>query len=552
MMEEMIAKRDRRRRLGIYYTPPHLVEPILDAALDPLLAEMRDEQSCAARLGDLRIIDPACGSGHFLLAAWRRLAERVCSLVSPPRQRPLLRLAAASLHGIDVDPQAWCAGEERLRREAALRGLTPRDFVNWFTLGEALLGVSLPDASFDLVIGNPPFVDAESMCATDRPRRLLLASQFETARGNWDLASLFVERSLRLVRPGGRVGLVLPRRLLASDHAQHVQRLMLDQTIEAIHENRAGDFADAQVETITLVLRRTPAQPRHAVRLRDDSSRERRVGQGTLGLLPPGHWSAALAGDAQARRAARAMRRDGRRLLDAARVGDGATTAEAYTIREAVVEADQCAGPAVRLVNTGVIDPWALQWGRRPTRYLRSAWQSPVVPLEWLEERLPRRSAQARSAKVLIAGLAGRIEAVVDEGGSLCGKSAVQVIPHDPDLCHALCAWLNSAPINAVYRALFGARGFGARSMHLGPRQIEQLPLWGGDGASEARIIRRLGDLSRTLHRLHSAPAETRRERARAIEQRLDAIVEALLDKKETMILSAAIRGAPPAPDRVP
>lgn len=554
MKEGMIAKRDRRRTLGIFYTPPELIEPILDAALDPVLAQWRDERSCATSLGRLRLIDPACGSGRFLLAVWRRLAERVRSIASPPGRLPLLRRAAASLHGIDVDEQARRAGEEALQGECARWGVEPRDFVNWFTLGDALLDVDVLERSFDVVIGNPPFVDAETMCAADRDRRALLASRYETARGNWDLSSLFVERAIQLVRPGGRIGLVLPRRLLASDHARHAQNLMAAQRIEVIRMNRPDAFPGTRVETVSVVMQRAEPGPRHALRLVDEASRERSAEQRTLRLLPPGHWSAVLHGDSPAAAAfVRHQRGNGRRILDAAFVGDGATTAEAYLIREAIVESEERHAPAVRLINTGTIDPWETQWGRRPTRYLRGAWHRPVVPLRWLEASLPRRAVQARAPKVLIAGLAGRIEAVVDEGGALCGKSAVQVIPRDPRLCHALCAWLNSAPLNAIYRALFGSRGFGARSMHLGPRQIEQLPLWPADHPGCGDAIDTLTRLSRRLHTPRTAGGSSSTRRAqKGLEQHIDLIVERLLERKEAKGLSAATRGARPGPGQVP
>lgn len=548
----MIAKRPRRRSLGIFYTPPALIGPILDETLDPILSAMVDESSCAARLATLRLIDPACGSGRFLIAAWRRLARRIENVARPAHHADLMRTAAAALHGIDVDPRAQLAGGRLLRAECDARRLDPRDFANWFRLGDALLDEGGLEGPFDLVIGNPPFVDSESMCADDRERRIRLASGYETARGNWDLASLFVERAVQLARPGGRIGFILPRRLLASDHARHVQRLMAAQTIESIRVNPPDAFEDAAVETVSVVLVRTAPRANHAIRISDGDAGLWSAAQRDLGLLPPGHWSAILSPSRVHARGGRLKCRTaappgdgfvpaalGRcpRLRDAAFVGDGATTAEAYLIRDVILEAGECGTPAAPLINTGTIDPFVKQWGSRPTRYLRGAWIRPVVPAAWLDEHLPRRAAQARSAKVLVAGLAARIEAVVDEGGALCGKSAVQIIPRDPVLGHALCAWLNSAPVNAIYRALFGSRGFGNRSMHLGPRQIEQLPLWRADDPDSAAAIAELAALSRRLHELSARIAPDRGAKGlcaemSALHARIDATVDALLGRE--------------------
>ncbi len=521
--EESVAA--RRKRLGAFYTPPDLVEVVLDEALAPVMEPIADAASCRRQLAALRIIDPACGSGHLLLGAWRRLTQRIERIVPEGSRAECLSLAAASLHGIDIDPQARAAGRSLLERECRRWGMTPGDFPHWCRLDDALLDEVTQEGAFDLVVGNPPFVDSESMCAADPMRRRLLAGRYSTARGNWDLASLFVELSLRLVRPGGRVGLILPRRLFASDHARRAQALMMGQTVESIRINPPGTFEDAAIETVSLIMRRCPPVEHHLVRIADES-RCWSYAQRDLAHLPPGHWSAALAGggDGGVAGVARSALHGRPRLLECAFVGDGATTAEAYRLREAIVERSEVAGACVQLINTGTIDPYRSQWGTRPTRYLKTAWIEPVVPIAWLESHMPRRAAQARSPKVLVAGLAGRLEAVVDEGSALCGKSAVQVIPVEPALCHALCAWLNSAPINDLYRLLFGSRGFGARSMHIGPRQIEQLPTWRLDDRHDRARADELDTLSRALH-----GRDVDSDKSRRLRERIDAIVSALL-----------------------
>lgn len=516
---ERDSSRGRQRELGIFYTPSQLVEPILDEVFEPILAEMHDEVSCRARLETLRIIDPACGSGHFLLGAWRRLALTIARVVGSVSQHEALLAAATRLYGIDIDPQAGVAARRLLRAECEQWGLSPGEFPHWITIDDALLGWSGGEGEFDLVLGNPPFVDSESMCASDPPRRRDLARRYATSRGNWDLASLFVERAVQLVQSGGRIGLVLPRRLLASDYAQHVQRLMNQQTVEAIRVNDPNAFEDAVVETISLVMRAEPPVEAHLIRIVNGAS-SHSFAQRDLRLLPPGHWSAILAPPEPKAPDLGSIFTNLPRLVSHAFVGDGATTGEAYRLREVIVEQDATVGESVRLINTGTIDPFAQRWGRRLTRYLKSAWLRPVVPLDWLDEHLPRRAAQARSNKVLVAGLAGRIEAVVDDGTALCGKSAVQVIAGDGIDPHALCAWLNSTPINDLYRRLFESHGFGARSMHIGPRQLEQLPMWQVGDSQWADAVIELAMLSRCAHAAGGS---------QECQHRIDAIVDGLL-----------------------
>ena len=86
---------NERKETGSYYTPTSLVECLLDSALDPLLdeatARTEPPEERVAALLDLTVCDPACGSGHFLVAAARRIAKRIAAEETgepePPERR---------------------------------------------------------------------------------------------------------------------------------------------------------------------------------------------------------------------------------------------------------------------------------------------------------------------------------------------------------------------------------------------------------------------------------------------------------------------------------
>ena len=68
---------NERKTSGSYYTPDSLVQTLLDSALDPVLDRVESEADDPAKaLLGVTVIDPGCGSGHFLLAAARRIATR--------------------------------------------------------------------------------------------------------------------------------------------------------------------------------------------------------------------------------------------------------------------------------------------------------------------------------------------------------------------------------------------------------------------------------------------------------------------------------------------
>jgi hypothetical protein len=107
------AKGHARKTTGSYYTPDSLVQAMVNSTLDPVLdrVEAKADDSAAALLS-VTVLDPACGSGHFLLAAARRIATRLArarthGFASPADYRHALRdVARACIHGVDRNPMA--------------------------------------------------------------------------------------------------------------------------------------------------------------------------------------------------------------------------------------------------------------------------------------------------------------------------------------------------------------------------------------------------------------------------------------------------------------
>ncbi|MEW4448728.1 DNA methyltransferase [Qipengyuania sp. JC766] len=149
------AKGNDRKTSGSYYTPDSLVECLLDSALDPVLERAEangttPEEKVAAIL-DLKVIDPACGSGHFLLGAARRMADRVARLRNEDAgkeetQAALRDVVSRCIHGVDRNPMAVELAKVALWIESVSPG-QPLGFLDAnIRCGDALLGV------FDLAV----------------------------------------------------------------------------------------------------------------------------------------------------------------------------------------------------------------------------------------------------------------------------------------------------------------------------------------------------------------------------------------------------------------
>jgi len=162
-------KGNARKTTGSYYTPDALVQTLLDSALDPVLdrVEAEAEDPAAALLG-VTVIDPACGSGHFLLAAGRRIATRLArarsgGVASAEDFRHALRdVARACLHGVDRNPMAVELTKVALWIETVDPG-KPLGFLDAnIRCGDALLGVfdmaalakGIPEAAYKPLTGD--------------------------------------------------------------------------------------------------------------------------------------------------------------------------------------------------------------------------------------------------------------------------------------------------------------------------------------------------------------------------------------------------------------
>jgi hypothetical protein len=159
----------QRKTTGSYYTPDSLVQALLASALDPVLERVQAEADDPAEaLLSVKVLDPACGSGHFLLAAGRHIAARLARLRSggtagAEEYRHALRdVARSCLHGVDRNPMAVELAKVALWIETVEPG-KPLGFLDAnLRAGDSLFGVfdldslrlGIPDAAYKPLAGD--------------------------------------------------------------------------------------------------------------------------------------------------------------------------------------------------------------------------------------------------------------------------------------------------------------------------------------------------------------------------------------------------------------
>lgn len=254
----LASEKAKQKASGSFFTPDYLVDFVVEHTLGPLLEGRSLEDTLA-----LRILDPSCGGGAFLLGVLRRLEAHAVATGATPGAALRRRLCEKTLVGVDLDPGAIEVTRAALRM--AVGGKSQKPLAVTLVVGDALL----PETEvgrIDAIVGNPPWGQKGlRIGAVTRKRYQAL---FATARGVWDPFKFFVERAHQLLPPGAPWGLVLPDILLLKD-LQCVRDVILEGSAieELAHCGRA--FEGANIDAVALCATRVaePVSRSHALQV---------------------------------------------------------------------------------------------------------------------------------------------------------------------------------------------------------------------------------------------------------------------------------------------
>ena len=180
------AAGSERKTTGSYYTPTPLIDRLLDDALDPILKQAVTRPDPETALLGLRILDPAAGSGHFLIAAAHRIAGRLATIraggtePNPVELRTALRdVIGRCVYGIDINPLAVELCKIALWVEANSGGQPLSYLDHHIVCGNSLLGTTpelvdegIPQKAFVKLDGDDPKHIAQLKKTNLRERKL--------------------------------------------------------------------------------------------------------------------------------------------------------------------------------------------------------------------------------------------------------------------------------------------------------------------------------------------------------------------------------------------
>ncbi|HEY4511639.1 MAG TPA: TaqI-like C-terminal specificity domain-containing protein [Candidatus Paceibacterota bacterium] len=313
---ELDKKDGKRKKEGIYYTPEYIVDYIVKNSLGKYLNERETEifekykldseriksetynkraleayTEYQQLLRSLKVLDPACGSGAFLVKAFDFLLsehKRVGKITSElhgaanflDTEEYVKSLLQDNLYGVDLNPESVELTKLSLWLKSAQKGqklVTLKENIkcgNSLIDDPAIAGERAFDwqkefpkimqkGGFDVVIGNPPYVQLSKVETTTEAEKKYLLNRYKTSGGRLNTFIFFIHLAADLVKDTGYLGYIIPNTLLTQEYYADTRKLLVeDLSISQIISYPHMPFADAIVENITLLAKKS--QLKHA------------------------------------------------------------------------------------------------------------------------------------------------------------------------------------------------------------------------------------------------------------------------------------------------
>ena len=271
-----------RKEQGIYYTPTYIVGYIVRNTLGELLKQKRPQE-----VDKLKVLDPACGSGSFLIKTYDALNSyyqrrdtdgfqqtRFDATTGATFARKV-HILQNNIFGVDLDSKAVEITQLNLLMKIAERGHRLPVLQKNIRCGDSLIygeeesygstfnfeqefSEVMADGGFDVIIGNPPYVRPHNL---ESYYKELLWKRYSTFKAKSDLYNCFMERGIGLLKNQGLFSFIVPKTWTSLESFYEIRRLILSTCrIVKLVQLPKKVFADATVETCIFILKKEPVE----------------------------------------------------------------------------------------------------------------------------------------------------------------------------------------------------------------------------------------------------------------------------------------------------
>lgn len=511
------SKTTKRKKDGVFYTPKYITKYIVENTIGTLCKNKKQELSLQEEdyhsltkkekkklyttlekykdwLLKITIVDPACGSGAFLNQALEYLITEhkwISELEANITGSSIVfdienSILENNLFGVDINEESVEIAKLSLWLRTARKGRKLNSLNNNIKCGNSLIDDEtvagekafnwqnefpkvFDNGGFDVVIGNPPYVNAMELKKSITSKQYdYLKKKYTTAKGTVDLYIYFFEKSLNLLKPDSYLAFITPNRFLSASYGQALREYILNnfQIAALVDYSDKNVFTDASTYPVISILKnsipnnyvvktgKVDSDSKTIQLANFPSSKLNVLEESILGFLLNDKLPIT-----------EKIIEQSVSLNDVGLISATSTAKEADEYSSLINEQG-----GFKLVNTGTIDPFATNWGISELVDKGRKILNPYLPKSKEHLSLNRYSLYS-SSKILISKIGLTCEAFYDRNGDYSSINTNCIYSFNKDyLPEYILCWLNSKLFNYLFQCLFdGLRMSGGYLLYSAP-----------------------------------------------------------------------------------
>jgi len=548
--EEFDKKKGKRKKDGIFYTPKYITKYIVENSIKnwlndkrkelgedklPELSEADFEIKYSSKKSDeriysknykkhiefwtkyreavknIKIVDPACGSGAFLITAFEYLLnynnylnDKIFDLTGTKDlfSDTTKEILQSNIFGVDLNKESveitklslWLKTADKNKTLATLENNikcgnsliddveiagelafdwekefpqvfnTAKNYKNF--VDTAIARGQDPLSGFDVVVGNPPYVDSESMVKFIPKEREWVSKNYESATGNWDLYVPFIEKALKISNKNSYMSYITPNKWLSMEYGKSIRKLVIN-NLETIYDfTNVKVFDSADISSVVFILSKNPKEKIIIEgKNRRTINKEEIVDKENLSVIT-----------SEGFKIVNKLNTSILKVKDFFEVYTSFTTSEAYKLKE-ILKVDFIQEEDFKFINTGTIDKYKSLWGKTLTSYLGSKILTPSINKKIFKELYLNRFNKMNHKKLIVTGIR-YFEVFYDEKIEyIAGKSTSILYSENNKYNKSGLCILNSKLVSYYIKKSYEASSMGG-GINFTPDLIKNIPMF--------------------------------------------------------------------------
>ncbi|MCK4667778.1 Eco57I restriction-modification methylase domain-containing protein [Candidatus Dependentiae bacterium] len=535
-------KKGKRKKEGIYYTPDYITKYIVENAVGGWLEDRKKEldieklpelidkdfesikikkrkiesnarikkhlafwEAYKQKLMNIKVLDPACGSGAFLNQAFDYLykeGQKVNENISRLQGGQMTifdldkHILTNNIFGVDLNSESVEITKLSMWLKTANKGKELTFLDDNIKCGNSLIDDPeiagdkafkweeefkeiMDSGGFDVVIGNPPYISGLQLSKKmNKLENKYIKNKYKSASGSFDIYVIFIELGLNLLNENGIISFITPNKYLSAPYGKMLRSLIFKEhkIIEILDLSKVKVFDDPSIYPIIFTFSKFHNED-YYIRAKVGIENlgkieyyEKMINSNIICNIPEYIFAPIFSKNINILE--KALNKSVY-LKDIAEINATSTAKEADLFSEEISE--NLVGK--KIINTGTIDRYIFLWGIKEMTNKGNKYLNPFLNIENIQLSKHRKYIYD-SPKIILAKLAIRIEAALDYQGDYASINTNCIYkPNHSVSLEYLLLLLNSKLISFIYKELFGALSMSGSYLQFQAPQIKNIPI---------------------------------------------------------------------------